>query len=284
MTDTVAAPAAAPAAAPVAAPPAPAWHDTMDPTVKGWAATKGYDLSDLPRTAVLGLQGQMNAEKMVGADRAGRTVVLPSDDGDAEGWNKVHTRMGRPDTPAGYELKSPDGFDQGVMDKWAERFHKAGVPKQKGQSLAAEYWQDMAAERARIAAEEEAKLAEEHRALDMDWGTGDSAAVQRELARRGAINLGLDAGAIDLIQKTSGFTKTMKAMAKIGSMTGETPAAGLGTTGGRFSLTPEQAQAALSSKSRDREWGAKAAKAGTPEHEEWKRLTTVVATAAAARG
>ena len=86
--DTGSAPAGNPAA------PAPAWYapEGIDPNTstqlgelvkaKGW---KG------PADALLSYQ---NLEKVFGADKAGRTILAPQSDDDADGWR--HADLGWP--------------------------------------------------------------------------------------------------------------------------------------------------------------------------------------------
>jgi hypothetical protein len=290
MTDNVAAPAASPAPATTittGAPPAapPAWHAALSEPVRGMSAAKAYDLTD-PAKAYDSLgNSYINLEKMIGADRAGRTVVLPSEETDVEGWAKVHAKLGRPENPQGYQLPVPDGQDKAFAVQASAWMFEAGIPKKAAQHIAAK-WNEHIAQAMQAQQQAEAtKLAEEHAALAKDWGTGDAAAVQREMARRGAAALGLDEGAINALEKVSGYSKTMKALAKMGSMTGERPPAGLDVQGGGFgAMTPENAKAALASRSQDKEWGAKAMKPGTTENAEWKRLRDIVASAAAKQG
>ncbi|MET0659134.1 MAG: hypothetical protein ABW110_13365, partial [Steroidobacteraceae bacterium] len=53
----------------------------------------------------------INAEKLIGLDRAGRTVVLPKDEADVEGRKAYYAKIGVPESADKYELPLPEGDD-----------------------------------------------------------------------------------------------------------------------------------------------------------------------------
>lgn len=262
MTEVVASPVASPA------PAAPEWFSSMPEQFRNGAAAKGWDFNK-PETMGSVVESYFNLEKFVGADKAGRAVVLPGDD-DKEGWSKVHAKLGRPDQPNGYELPVPEGADKAFSEQAAAWFHEAGVSKKQAQHLAAKWNEHMGQAAQAQAQAEETALLQEHQALAKDWGTGDAASVNREMARRAAVKLGLDEGAIDALQKVSGFSKTMKALAQIGQMLGERPAAGLGEQSGGFALTPEAARGKKAALMADKEFREKAM--ASPDSAQWKEI------------
>jgi len=274
MTDTtIAPPVAAPAAAPVAAPAAPtftapAWLPDADADTSGFVQTKGWQG---PGDVLKSYQG---LEKMLGADRAGRTVVLPAGDDPTE-WAAVHDKLGRPASPDGYKLPVPDGADPGFAKTAAAKFHELGISAKAGEALAA-WWNEQAGTQSVAqAAADEAALAAEHQALAKDWGTGPDAQMRRELARRAAVNLGLDPTAIDALEKVSGYSKTMKALAKMGDLLREHGAEGMGDMGG-FGMTPEGAKAKKSQLMADKDWRTRAMNPSSAEWAEMQRLDKII--------
>lgn len=265
-----AAPAAAPVAPPVAAPAAPSWHDSLDPGLKTWATGKSYDMSDPAKVATLALNGHMNAEKMLGADRAGRTVVLPPDMNDAEAMGQVYNKLGRPANADGYDIPIPEGADPSFAKAASGWFHESGLTKAQAQNVAKKWNEHVASEVQRQQAAEQLALQEEHRKLEVDWGTGPAAEMQREIARRAVVKLGLDETSIAALEKVVGFSKVMKAFAKVGELTGEAEAVGLGENSGSFSTTPEAAIARRTQLMADKEWGKRAM---NPQSAEWAELT-----------
>jgi hypothetical protein len=266
-----------PAPAPAPAAPAIAWMPDATPEVAGYIQNKAWQSpADM-------FSSYQNLEKFVGAEKAGRAAVIPSDD-DVEGWNKFHAKLGRPEQPGGYELPVPDGADKVFSEKASAWFHEAGLSKKAAQHIAAK-WNDHVAQvmQAQVQ-EEQTKLQAEHQALERDWGAGDAAAVNREMARRAAGHLGLDEQAIDALQKVSGFAKTMKALAKVGEMLGERPAVGLGG-GNSFALTPEAAQAKKQALMADKEFREKAM--ADPNSAQWReiqRLSEIIVAAQERQG
>lgn len=259
---------------PPAAPPshAVAWMPDADADTSGYIQTKGWQG---PADAITSYR---NLEKMVGADRAGRTVVLPAGD-DATEWGGVFDKLGRPANADGYKLPVPDGADPAFAKTAAAKMHELGLSAKQGEALAA-WWNEQAGTQTSvIQAAEEAALAAEHAALAKDWGTGPDAQMRRELARRAAVNLGLDEASIAAMEKVSGYSKTMKALAKMGDLLREHGAEGLGEMGS-FGMTPEGAKSRKSQLMADKDWRARAMNPASAEWAEVKKLDGIIAAAA----
>lgn len=243
-----------------------------DADTSGYIQTKGWQG---PADAITSYR---NLEKMVGADRAGRTVVLPAGD-DATEWGGVFDKLGRPANADGYKLPVPDGADPAFAKTAAAKMHELGLSAKQGEALAA-WWNEQAGTQTSvIQAAEEAALAAEHAALAKDWGTGPDAQMRRELARRAAVNLGLDEASIAAMEKVSGYSKTMKALAKMGDLLREHGAEGLGEMGS-FGMTPEGAKSRKSQLMADKDWRARAMNPASAEWAEVKKLDGIIAAAA----
>jgi len=274
-----AAPAAAPAAAPVAAPaaaPAVAWLPDADPDTAGFIQTKAWAS---PKDAVTSYR---ELEKFVGADRAGRGLVLPADPASPE-WDNVWTKLGRPPNPDAYGIKAPEGQSPEFAKAASAWMHKAGLNTQQAQTLSG-LWNEHQAQL--IASEQaalEAALGQEHEALAKDWGSKDSPSygVQRELARRAAQSLGLDEEAITALESVVGFSKVMKAFAKLGKGLSEHGAEGL-DAGGTFAMTPEAARSKRSQLIADKDWRSRAMVTGSAEWSELVKLDKIIAAHASA--
>jgi hypothetical protein len=277
-SSTVAAPAAPAPAAAVVAPAAPAapaappaWYDGFqNAEAKAWVQATG--LLDAERA----VEKAWNLEKLLGADRAGRTIVLPTDVNDAKAWEPIYEKLGRPPTADGYKLTVPDGQDPAFSKEAAQWFHGAGLAPAQAQALVEKWnaFQTTAAQNA-AKAEQEA-LRTEHEALSAEWGTGPAAEAQREYARRAAVTLGLDAEAITALEKVSGFSKTMKALAKVGQMSGEAQAVGMGE-GSQFGMTPAAARAQKDRLMADKDWRQKYLNGDHQARAEMAKLDEVLA-------
>lgn len=276
MSEVIDQPAAVaqPAATPVAAPapqPAVPWLPKADADAAGYIQTKGWAGPEDVLTSY------RNLEKMVGADRAGRTVVLPAGD-DANEWGQVYDKLGRPANAEGYKLPVPDGADPGFAKLASAKMHELGLTAKQGAALAA-WWNEQAGtQSSAMAAAEEAALSAEHRALATDWGTGPDAQMRRELARRAAVTLGLDEGAIAAMEKVAGYSKTMKALAKMGDMLREHGAEGMGEMGS-FGMTPEGARSRKMQLMADKDWRARAMNPASAEWTEVQKLDRIISAA-----
>lgn len=273
MSDPNAAPAApaaapaAPAAAPVAAPATPAipWLPA-DATADliGHATNAGWKS---PADAV---KSHLELQKLFGADRHGRTVVVPKDDAAPEEWAAYYGKLGRPQSPEGYGIKPPEGADGSFAQNVATKLHELGISERAGKELAA-WYQEFGSAQAKAAEEaQQAALEQEHNALRKDWGAEHD--LRRDLAKRAALKLGLDEAAIDAMEKASGFSKTMKALAQIGDMLRETKAEGFSDTPGSFGMTPEGARVKRQQLMADADWRKKAM---VPNSREWAELQSM---------
>lgn len=273
-SSSVAAPVAPAAAvvAPAAAPAAPpAWYDGFqNAEAKAWVQATG--LPDAERA----VEKAWNLEKLLGADRAGRTIVLPTDVNDAKAWEPIYEKLGRPPTADGYKLNVPDGQDPAFSKEAAQWFHGAGLAPAQANALVEKWNGFMQTSQAEAQKAEQAALRAEHEALAAEWGTGPAADAQREYARRAAVTLGLDAEAITALEKVSGFSKTMKALAKVGQMGGETQAEGLGE-GSKFGMTPGTARAQKERLMADKEWRQKYLNGDHQARAEMAKLDEVLA-------
>lgn len=246
-----------------------AWLPNADADTKGYIETKGWQS---PADAVTSYR---NIEKVLGADRAGRTVVLPTAE-DAPEWGQVFDKLGRPESADGYKLPVPDGADPAFSKIASEKMHELGLSAKQGQALAA-WWNEQAggATAAQQAAQE-AALEAEHRQLEKDWGTGPDAQMRKELARRAAVSMGLDEQSIDALEKVSGYSKTLKALAKMGDLLKEHGAEGLGEMGG-FGMTPEGARSRRAQLMADKDWTKRAMNPASAEWAELQKIDRIIA-------
>lgn len=250
--DTGSAPAGNPAA------PAPAWYapEGIDPNTstqlgelvkaKGW---KG------PADALLSYQ---NLEKVFGADKAGRTILAPKSDDDADGWSAVYNRLGRPETPDKYGLPVPEGDDGSFATAAAPVLHELGLTTRQAKGLA-EWWNKASAARVEAEGESFSKASEaEYASLRGEWGA--AASQNEELAKRAVLKFskeaGLDEGSFDAMERAIGTAKVMKLFHAIGAqfreadfVASDAPSSG--------ALNPSQAKNKVASMFADKEFMAR---------------------------
>jgi hypothetical protein len=148
-------------AAPAPAPAAQAsnegqWFDQIQsPDVKTWAQAKGF------KDPLAATESAYNLEKLIGFDRAGRTLVLPKDDASPEELAQFHAKLGVPATPDGYKLPVPENSDPELVKTMQQWMHKAGATPRVAEALTKEFVafseaQTKAAEKQIVAASDQA--------------------------------------------------------------------------------------------------------------------------------
>jgi len=222
------------------------WYSTLPTEQHALIQTKGW------KDAGAVVESYTNLEKLLGADRAGRTVTIPTDKSTPEEIAAFHTKLGVPDKAEGYEIKIAEGVDPTFSKMMAAAMKDAGIPKGAGEKLAAVYQQQEAAATTAFLAQSDADM----RALQTEWGADFDAKL--ETAGRGAAALGLKDRALrDKLERAVG-TKTLLTWAHmVGEMTSEHGGPRLGSDGSKsatFTLTKESAQAKVEALTKDSEF------------------------------
>lgn len=228
------------------------WYDSVkDPEIKTWLSSKKYP------DAESALKSHWSLERMMGAEKAGRTAVLPKDDNDVEGWKALAAKIGVPDTPDGYKLPTPEGADDGFAKTASKWFHEAGVPPRAANKIA-EAWNSWVGEQMKAnEAAEQAESAKQMGALEKEWGNDYGA--KRELAQRGyrefAKQFGLDdKAALERAESVLGAANLTKFFVGLGQLNSESAFASSDGKGG-FSVTKDSAMTQLRQIQADRAAG-----------------------------
>lgn len=226
--------------APPAASAAPAsnWIEAIpDAELKGWAQNKGF------KEPTDALNSYRNLEKLMGADKAGRTVVLPAKWDDPAEVGAFFDKLGRPKDPAGYTMPK-EGVDAD-MAKWAQStFHEAGLTPRQAELVIGK-WQEMIGGKSAATQEAyQARVAQESEALKGEWGAAYNDKIAQ--AKAAAKSFGVDAETVDKLENALGFGGLMKFFAEIGARMGEDKMV-TGTTTGSFNgaMTPDAARAEI---------------------------------------
>lgn len=217
------------------------WWDTVkDADTKSWLATKNFP------DAEKAFSSYRNLETLFGADKAGRTVLLPRDDNDAEGWKTLSARLGVPEKADGYKLPLPEGVQDDAFAKTAANwFHAAGVPPRAANQIA-NAWNAWIAEQVKVG--ENADRAESARQMAaLEQELGPKFAEQRELSQRGfrafAKNFGLDDKAtLERAESVLGAANLTKFFAGLGFLDQEDGFVDGGRPNALFTTTAGDAQ------------------------------------------
>ena len=119
---------------PLTTEPQPSWLDGVtDPSTKAWAEAKGLQNGSFEN--VLG--SYHNLEKMVGADKAGRTITLLGDDASPEERDAYFNKLGRPESAAQYSVALPEGVtDDTRLTMMRNKAHELGISDAQFSGLA----------------------------------------------------------------------------------------------------------------------------------------------------
>lgn len=160
------------------APPAgDVWYkDFKDEGLKTWMAS-------LPANAYTNAEAialkAYNQEKLIGADKAGRSVIVPKPDDKPEVWTDFYKKVGAPEKPEGYKLPEtlkPEqaealGKDE-LFTKFRGQAHAAGMTQKAFEAVTNWYMGEMAAEEQRQFQQFEADAKKEFEGLKLAEGEG----------------------------------------------------------------------------------------------------------------
>jgi hypothetical protein len=253
---------------------AAAWFDSFkDPGVKEWLKNYNNAYPDAESVAVKAL----NLEKFVGAEKAGRGIIVPKPDDKPEVWREFYAKVGGvPADPSGYKI--PDTLTTDPMAKQFTEFaHKSGIPPVFVSGMLEWYQQHSKTMAESMVTEFEKKSEAELASLKDEW-KGDEYDKNIELARRTAkafIPHANKEELADMLTRMEGAvgTKTlMKMFASMGSAISEDNFV-MGEGNGGFSANDvEGARARIGALKQDKEWMSRWQKGGTAERAEWDKL------------
>lgn len=222
----------APAAAPAPAAPAPAdkpWWDGLPENLKTTAAAKQW------KDPAAAVESYVNLEKIMGADKAGRTVMLPKDDATPEELGQFYKTLGVPDAADKYEIKVPEGMAPEIIDEAKGWMHQANVPSKLAQQLVDAVAKSEAAKMEQWAKQSKADMND----LSVEWGSKfeDNA----EVARRAYRAAGLTPEQSERIEMIVGTKTFMSMFHKFGMNMAEAAAPSPGQGGGQFVMNKAEA-------------------------------------------
>lgn len=226
----------------------PEWANSIqNPDVKAWLGEKKYESPEVLASSAYSL------ERLYGADKAGRTAILPKDEKDVEGLKAFNAKIGVPETPEGYEL--PDFADKEFATTAKTWFHKRGVSAKAAAGLSQDWNEFIAAEVKKGEVADKTKAEQDLTALRGEWGA--AAAEREEFARRGLRGIGKEAGLEDAdlakLEASLGTAKMLKVFWKLGESMKEGGFAGGGND--NFGMSPAAAQVEIDKITADRQAG-----------------------------
>ena len=187
----------------------PEWAGSLDDDGKAWLAKAGHkDVAAL-------VKSQRHLETLLGADKAGRGLVLPKDEGDGEGWSALYDKLGRPKDAAGYALDKREGVEPELAQAFGGTFHELGLSARQAGGIVDRFMglQQEAATRAEAAAAQK----ERGEAAQLRSSLGASYEATVETALRAAGAAGLEEAQLVAIRRAIGPTALVTALARLGA-------------------------------------------------------------------
>lgn len=180
------------------------WTEGLTPEQVGFVENKGWGgISDT-------LESYQNLEKMRGVPED-RLLTIPGDVDDADAWNALHAKLGRPETPDGYELEDAEWM--------AAKAHELGLNKQQAagllETMNAQREEALKVQNQEYEVESQNELAELRKELGSKFN--ESVAT----AQRAAAQLKLNADDLSAIEGAIGTKRFMQMFMTIGSSSAE---------------------------------------------------------------
>ncbi len=219
----------------------------------------------------------VHARKMIGAD-PDQMLQLPKED-DAEGWNSVYERLGRPNAPDGYDFELGDGEQSDEVADFKNVAHELGLTNDQARNILGIYNQISQNDMAQEDEQFEQMNVEYLQDIQSEWG--DSFNKNAELARRAFTDFASEE-LMDVLRETglSNHPEMLKTFARIGQVLSEDNVLP-GTRGAIGGMTPVHAQESIDSKMADKEFRSAYLDGTHPNHaqavKEMQRLHNALA-------
>lgn len=249
------------------------WYDEFkDPTVKEWLKSYGQAYPDPEAVALKAL----NLEKFVGAEKAGRGVVLPKPDAKPEEWQAFFKKTGVvPEKVDGYKVPAELEKDP-IVTKFREHAHKVNMPA----TLFDDTMKFMVGELKEIQTKEAQEFEQraEKEFSEVVRGWGKDADKKQEAGRRAAAALIPHdkpeqlQEALTRMEGALGTKFTMELWARIGEAFSEHGFVDNNTGPDGKGMTPAGARIRIEELKKDVEWGKAFAAGDAEKKAEWERL------------
>ena len=219
----------------------------------------------------------VHARKMIGAD-PDRMLQLPKE-GDAEGWDAVYNRLGRPEAPDGYDFDLGDGEQSDDVSDFKSVAHELGLTNDQASNMLGIYNQITENDIAQEDEQFEQMNVDYLQDIQKEWG--DDFNKNAELARRAFTNFASEE-AMDVLRDTglSNHPEILKTFARIGQVLSEDNVLP-GTRSAIGGMSPVHAQETIDSKMADKDFRSAYLDGTHPSHaqavQEMQRLHNALA-------
>ncbi len=209
---------AAPAPAPVAAAapaPAPWIEGVQDADLRGWAENKGLQAGTFENV----LNSYHNLEKLMGQDKAGRTVQLLSDDSTPDQRADFYNKLGRPEQADAYSFKLDDGADTARLDAMRTKAHELGITDAQFSGMAQADIEYLSSVQQRNVDDNGVASRDAVAALEREWGAAFEQNVEQ--VDRTAKTLGISEDQLNGLRSAMTPVEAMKFIHQLGTKLGD---------------------------------------------------------------
>ena len=229
----------------------PWYGEIQDQEVSDWAQNKNFESGEVA------MSSYRNLEQMVGAEKAGKTVIIPDDTGDAAKMNTFYNKLGRPETSDNYEFDLPDNADKDFVGWFKTNAHEAGLSSSQAATLVKSY-NEMQGGRAQADTDAATlKATESNDALKTEWGAAyDTNMAQAQAAAK---QFGFTEDEINGMENMLGYAGTIQKFQQIGAKLGEANFVNPDLSNPNFAgaMSPGDALTRISELQSDKDWTAK---------------------------
>lgn len=253
------------------------WYAGFDDETKGYVQNKGLSAKSLSEAFSTVVKMNRDADKFIGAP-ATEMVRLPKDPNAPE-WSNVYKRLGALNAPEEYKFEGvKHSGDKPLSDALTDTLRKAAfsahLSPDAANVMAKEVVKHYDSTEASRLADQTAKVEAEKKILKDNWGV--NGVTNMVVAKNAAVALGIDAEAVEALEKTVGYAKVMEMFRHIGSKIGEDKFISMGGSGGRQPMTKEAAVSEKADLMRDEAWVKRYNAGGVDEKRKMWALNQII--------
>lgn len=275
-------------AAPAPAPAPKTWYDGADSDTVGWLQLKGWDKLDASRAAMEATKSRREAERFIGAP-PDQLVRVPKDASDQEGWARVHAKLGVPDSSDKYDFASVkfangEGLDPDFSKEVRTLAHDLKLNPSQAVQLASHLARMGDVEESTDQERINTRVQASQEQLRKDWGSQYGSnkiiaqnAIQAYLGQKGITGEVAQQklnSILEIADKSVGLDVFMDMMRWAGVATGQDVFIKGGANNEQ--LTPQSAQAKLSTLTNDPAWRERFMRQDPRAVEDFNNLTLLI--------
>jgi len=160
------------------------------PKMPGWTAQLPDDLKANETLTRFPTVGDLGRAFLEADGRLAKSVPLLTEDATDEQRAEFYKRLGRPESPDGYDLPEVEGVSPDALAAWRQRFHEAGLTAAQAKALYDAYTAEVQAAIEARQVESDKAIQDAEKVLRDEWG--DDYDAKLELARRVVVEFGGD--------------------------------------------------------------------------------------------